>query len=79
MINYYAQEAAQTAIDAGLGGAVPMAILSTLLSLAVVAVMVVFVIAGCYQELTNTSSDPMASNFAYFDTLVEVRKYEGGK
>ena len=36
-------------------------------------------IAGCYQELTNTSSDPMASNFAYFDTLVEVRKYEGGK
>lgn len=36
-------------------------------------------IAGCYQELTNTSSDPMACNFAYFDTLVEVRKYEGGK
>jgi len=36
-------------------------------------------IAGGYQELTNTSSDPMACNFAYFDTLVEVRKYEGGK
>ena len=35
-------------------------------------------IAGGYQELTNTSSDPMACNFAYFDTLVEVRKYEGG-
>ena len=33
---------------------------------------------GCYQELTNTSSDPMACNFAYFDTLVEVRKYKGG-
>lgn len=30
--------------------------------------------AGCYQELTNTSSDPMAVNFAYYDTLVNVRK-----
>lgn len=29
---------------------------------------------GCYQELTNTSSDPMAVNFAYYDTLVNVRK-----
>lgn len=35
-------------------------------------------IEGCFQELTNTSSDPMACNFAYFDTLVEVRKYKGG-
>ena len=35
-------------------------------------------IAGCYQEMTNTSSDPMACNFAYFDALVDVRKYEGG-
>lgn len=29
---------------------------------------------GCFQELTNTSSDPMACNFAYFDTLVNIRK-----
>ncbi len=36
-------------------------------------------IAGCYQELTNGTSDPMACNFAYFDALVDVRKYEGGK
>ena len=35
-------------------------------------------IEGCFQELTNTSSDIMACNFAYFDTLVDVRKYEGG-
>jgi len=60
MINYYAQEAAQTAIDAGLGGAVPMAILSTLLSLAVVAVMVVFVIAGCYQGSVKSASSMVA-------------------
>lgn len=31
-------------------------------------------IEGCFQELTNTSSDPMACNFAYFDALVDVRK-----
>lgn len=31
-------------------------------------------IEGCYQELTNTTSDPMAINFAYFDCLVEVKK-----
>ncbi|NLB52809.1 MAG: molybdopterin-dependent oxidoreductase [Syntrophomonadaceae bacterium] len=31
-------------------------------------------IEGCYQELTNTTSDPMAVNFAYFDCLVDVRK-----
>lgn len=31
-------------------------------------------IEGCFQELTNTSSDPMAVNFAYFDCLVDVRK-----
>ena len=35
-------------------------------------------IDGCFQEMTNTSSDVMACNFAYFDTLVNVRKYEGG-
>lgn len=35
-------------------------------------------IDGCLQELTNTSSDPMACNFAFFDALVDVRKYEGG-
>ncbi len=29
---------------------------------------------GCYQELTNTSSDLMACNFAYYDALVNVRK-----
>lgn len=29
---------------------------------------------GGYQELTNTSSDPLACNFAYFDTLVNVRR-----
>ncbi|HHW07181.1 MAG TPA: molybdopterin-dependent oxidoreductase [Clostridia bacterium] len=31
-------------------------------------------IEGCFQELTNTTSDPMAVNFAYFDCLVDVRK-----
>lgn len=31
-------------------------------------------IEGCYQELTNTTSDLMAINFAYFDCLVEVKK-----
>ena len=36
-------------------------------------------IAGCFQEMTNGTSDPLACNFAYFDALVEVRKYEGGK
>lgn len=34
-------------------------------------------IAGCYQEMTNTSVDPMNVNFAYFDTLVDVKKYRG--
>lgn len=31
-------------------------------------------IEGCFQELTNTTSDPMAVNFAFFDCLVDVRK-----
>lgn len=31
-------------------------------------------IEGCYQDLTGAESDPMAVNFAYFDTLVDVRK-----
>ena len=31
-------------------------------------------IEGCFQELTNAESDPMAVNFAYFDCLVDVRK-----
>lgn len=31
-------------------------------------------IKGCYQELTNTTSDPMAVNFAFFDCLVDVKK-----
>lgn len=31
-------------------------------------------IEGCFQELTNATSDPMAVNFAYFDCLVDVRK-----
>ncbi len=31
-------------------------------------------IEGCYQELTNATSDPMAVNFAYFDALVDVKK-----
>lgn len=31
-------------------------------------------IEGCFQELTNTTSDPMAVNFAYFDCLVDVKK-----
>lgn len=31
-------------------------------------------IEGCFQELTNATSDPMAVNFAYFDCLVDVKK-----
>lgn len=31
-------------------------------------------IEGCFQELTNTTIDPMNVNFAYFDCLVDVRK-----
>lgn len=31
-------------------------------------------IEGCFQELTNTISDPMSINFAYFDCLVDVKK-----
>lgn len=31
-------------------------------------------IEGCFQELTNAASDPMAVNFAYFDCLVDVKK-----
>ncbi|MGE4273324.1 MAG: molybdopterin-dependent oxidoreductase [Desulfitobacterium sp.] len=31
-------------------------------------------IEGCFQELTNSTSDPMAVNFAYFDCLVDVKK-----
>lgn len=31
-------------------------------------------IEGCFQELTNATSDPMAVNFAYFDSLVDVKK-----
>lgn len=31
-------------------------------------------IEGCYQDLTGAESDPMAVNFAYFDTRVDVRK-----
>lgn len=31
-------------------------------------------IEGCFQELTNTTTDPMSVNFAYFDCLVDVRK-----
>lgn len=36
-------------------------------------------IEGCFQEMTNGTSDPLACNFAFFDALVDVRKYEGGK
>ncbi len=31
-------------------------------------------IDGCYQNMTGSESDPMAVNFAFFDTLVDVRK-----
>lgn len=31
-------------------------------------------IEGCYQELTKSESDLMAINFAFFDSLVDVRK-----
>lgn len=31
-------------------------------------------IEGCYQDLTGAESDPVAVNFAYFDTRVDVRK-----
>lgn len=31
-------------------------------------------IEGGFQELTNSTSDPMAINFAYFDCLVDVKK-----
>jgi len=31
-------------------------------------------IEGSYQELTSTETNPMAVNFQYFDTLVDVRK-----
>lgn len=31
-------------------------------------------IEGCYQELTNSTTDPMAVNFPFFDCLVEIKK-----
>lgn len=31
-------------------------------------------IDGCFQELTSSKSDPMAVNFAFFDSLVDVKK-----
>ena len=31
-------------------------------------------IEGCYQDLTSTVTNPMAVNFQYFDTVVDVRK-----
>lgn len=34
-------------------------------------------IQGGYQEMTNSETDPMAVNFPFFDSLVEVKKREG--
>lgn len=31
-------------------------------------------IEGCFQELTSSISDPMAVNYAFFDSLVDVKK-----
>lgn len=31
-------------------------------------------IEGCYQELTSTDTNPMAVNFQYFDTVVDVKR-----
>lgn len=31
-------------------------------------------IEGCYQDLTSSDTNPMAVNFQYFDTVVDVRK-----
>ncbi|KTE92413.1 dehydrogenase [Desulfitobacterium hafniense] len=36
-------------------------------------------IEGHYQELTSRVTNPVVDNSAYFDVLVEVKKYKGGK
>ena len=49
MTTQYATQAIEAAINAGLGDAIPFGFLSKVITLAIVALMVIFVIAGCFQ------------------------------